>query len=397
MRRKVRTSRPAVHPSIVGDRLPAASRIVIAIAFAVFVIVATLACGGGSNSTSKAGAVNSDLRVAIRFLPSAANASYTFEFADWGPIEQRLGYSASRLAARQTDAAFTAKLDRLSGGSPAGNVSFDLQPKSVGNIWSMGDVLWDAEEFPIHADAPLAITAFRDGSSISHAEHHLARCRFRSRPVGGLTLYSATRDAALRCVTPLGAGIPYPFVIYAFDADDKLVLQSASPTAVTAAIANHRRHGSNPALNAVLGNLGNVTQVAVAIGPQFCSQLSNPAFLAGRNATATTIVRAQHTFPDATPYRGFGFGYQYASGGVSGRLVFVYPSAAVARSDLKRRERMLRNGIAFSIDEPYRNLFVAGSGHTHGPAAIYQLSQPGTSALRLGTVFDHNDIGFARC
>jgi hypothetical protein len=383
--------------SVGRPRFSAVSRIVVSITLAVCVSASASACGGGSSSGTTGGAVNPDLRVAIGFLPSAADASYIFQFADWGSIEQAFGYSAGRLASAHAGNRFVTKLYRLSSGGPGGNGAFDLALPGTGNVWSIADVLWDAEEFPIHGGAPLAITAFRNGSVISRVEKHLTKCGFRSHDVGGLSLYSGARSVALNCLSPVGTGIPFPFVVYAFDSTDRLVLQSASPTAVTAAIANRQHHTSNRVLNAVLGSLGNVPQVAVALGPEFCSELSSPPFLAGRNPTPSTVIHAEHVFPDATPYLGFGFGYRYPAGGVSARLAFVYSSAAVARSDVNRREKMLRNGLAFTIDEPYSTLFRVRSGQAQGRAAVYQIGQAGTSPLRLGTVFDQNDIGFARC
>lgn len=383
--------RRPVDPTASRPRLAAAMRIVMSLAFALCVSVGASACGGGSASVA-----NPDLRVAISFLPTAADASYTFEFADWGPIEQRLGYSPGSLTSTQADDAFSKKLEQLSGGSPGGNTTYDLQLAGTGDVWSIADVLWDSEEFSIGrgAGGPLAITAFRNGSVISHVEAHLAKCGFRSRRVGGMTLYTG---AALKCVSPTGTGIPAEFNAYAFDTADRLVLQSTSPAAVTAAIANRQHGGSSGVLSSILSSLGDVTQVAVAAGPQWCTELSNPAILAGRNATPSKLTRAEHVFADATPYLGFGFGYRYAAGGISGRLAFVYSSDAVARSDLNRREQMLRNGTAFSINEPYSKLFLVRSGQTQGRVAIYQLARPGSSTLRLGTAFDQLDIGFARC
>jgi hypothetical protein len=372
-----------------------ARRMITGVTVVLCMSVAASACGGGGSNLSS---VNPDLKLAIRFLPTGADASYMFQFADWGRVEQELGYSGASLASAHADQLFSDKLERLSGGSPGGNTTFDLQSAGVGNVWSIHDVLWDAEEFPIRVGAPLAITAFRDDSVISRTEKHLAKCGFRSRSVGGMTLYTAIGSAALNCLSPIGTGIPGPFNDFAFDAADRLALQSASATAVMAAIADRRHGGSNPPLDGILSRLGAATQqVAVATGPQSCSELSNPAFLAGREASPSTVLRAGRVFSDTTAYVGFGFGYQYIPGGVSGRLVFVYPTGAVARADLNRRERMLRNGIAFSASEPYSQLFLVRSGRTQGPATIYQVGQPGQSALRLGTAFDQDDIGFARC
>ena len=372
----------------------------MAIALALCVSVGASACGGGSNSASTGGAINPDLKIAISFLPGGANASYVFEFGDWGPIEQELGYPASRLASGGGIAALGKEIDGLAGGvSPGGNTTFDLEPAGVGDVWSIADVRWDAMESSIGAGAgaPLAITAFRSGSVIPHVEQHLARCGFRSRSVEGMTLYSG---AALKCVTPIGTGIPAQYNDYAFDTADRLVLQSASANTVIAAIANRHHGGSEPVLRAVLNSLGSDTQqLAVATGPQFCGELSSPAALAGRfgSSSPRTVLRAKRLFSDATRYLGFGFGYRYTSGAINGTLAFVYPSEAVARSDLSPRERMLRNGIDFSIGEPYSKLFLVRSGRTQGAAAIYQLEQPGNTAIRLGQAFENFDIGFARC
>lgn len=351
------------------------------------------ACGGGPAASEIA---NKDLRVAVSFLPSSASASYTFEFGDWGPIEQQLGYSVQSLATSRGDVAFTQKLQRLTEGSPAGNTSYDLGPKGVANVWTIADVLWDASEFALgpEAIAPVSITAFRDASVIPRVEHHLTKCGFHSRTVGGMALYTGL---ALKCVSPLGTGIPAAYNAYAFDTADRLVVQSGSPTAVTEAIANRQHNRSNAVLNSILSPMGNVTQVAVGLGPAFCSQLSNPAVLAGRLSSPRKVAQAEHLFGDTTRYLGFGFGYQYAAGGVSGRLVFAYASRAIARSDLNRRGQMLRTGIAFSAGVPYSKIFQLRSAQSKGAATIYQLAQPGTAALALGSAFEHEDLGFARC
>lgn len=379
--------------AVVGHDRYRVRAILAALASALCLALILSACGGGSAGSEIA---NKDLRLAVSFLPSSADASYTFEFGDWGPIEQELGYSAHRLASPHGDAAFTQKLQRLTGGSPGGNTSYDLEPKGVPDTWTIADVLWDASEFSIGpgATAPVSITGFRDASVIPRVEQHLTKCGFHSRTVGGMALYTGV---ALKCVSPLGTGIPATYNAYAFDTADRLVVQSASSTAATAAIANHQHHRSNSVLNSILSRMGNVTQAAVGLGPAFCSQLSNPAALAGRVSSPSKVARAEHVFGDTTRYLGFGFGYQYAAGGVSGRLVFVYPSDSVARSDLNRRAQMLRTGIAFSAGVPYSKLFQLRSAQTKGAATIYQLAQPGGGALALGSAFDRLDIGFARC
>jgi hypothetical protein len=373
-----------------------ARRAAVCIILGLALTVAVSACGGGSSSSSSEGAANPDLRVAVAFLPTSADSSYTFEFADWVSIEKELGYSPHALSSADAQQAFVKKVDHLSAATPAGNVSYDLSPPGTGNVWSLDDVLWDAQEFPIRGGAPIAITAFRSGSVITRVEKRLTKCGFHSRAVGGLSLYT-TKGNGLNCVSPTGAGIPVPYVVYAFDATHPLVLQSVSSAAVTAAIANRTRGTSSHVLSSILSNLGDVSQVAVALGPQFCSELSAPLFLAGRNATPRTVTRAEHVFPDTTRYLGFGFGYRYASHALSGRLAFLYPSQTVARSDLRPRERMLRNGIAFSANEPYSRLFQVGSGHAQGNATIYPVRQPGNAPLRLGVALDQLDIGFARC
>ena len=151
--------------------------------------------------------VNPDLKLAIRFLPTSADASYMFEFADWGRVEQELGYSgASRPPRMQTNSLATSSSDYLAARREA------IRPLTCNP---------PALATSVDPRRSLGRRGVPDPSRRASRDHRLprrlcdleeakrlAKCGFRSRSVGGMTLYTAIGGAAFNCLSPIGTGIP---------------------------------------------------------------------------------------------------------------------------------------------------------------------------------------------
>jgi hypothetical protein len=373
-----------------------AFRLVRGVAVFTALMLGLASCGGGGSSatTGTAAGGSADLTSALGFLSASANASYTFQFADWNTIEQVLGVttSAQRSKAGQLLSERTSKL----GNPPAGNTAFDLNgiPRA---IWAASDVAWDASYDPISGGAPVSVTGFRPEFQLSSIEHNLTRCGFTAHSVGGVPVYSAALGAALKCAGPFGDQLPVPSTNYAVEAKNHLVVLSASPSSVSAALSNQRSHAASPALQSILPALLPSSAIALGVGPRLCAELAQPAFLAGRDATPREVQRATHMYLPAAPYAAFGFGYTYSGSGVSGRLAFTYSDAQTAQKDLAAREHTLRTGVSLLTGTAYARSVRVASGSVTGRTAVLKVAPSPGGRLDLTSMLDHLDLGFARC
>jgi len=203
--------------------------------------------------------------------------------------------------------------------------------------------------------------------------------------------------SGIDCAGPNGANLPASANVYAIDAPHHLVLTSASPQAISAALANRASHSSNPVLQNLLGALLPASAIGVSVGPGWCSLLSQATVLAGHGAGQQTIARAARLYLPAAPYRGFGFGYTYAASGVSGRLAFTYADGQSAQQDLTAREHTLRTGVSLVTGNPYTRAVTVRSGQVGGSTAILQVGPGASGHLQLGAMLSQLDLGFARC
>ncbi|MFL5823023.1 MAG: hypothetical protein ACJ764_06245 [Solirubrobacteraceae bacterium] len=359
-------------------------------------MLALASCGGGGSTgaASTAAGRSANLAAALRFLPATANASYTFQFADWSAIEQAFGVTTGRLRSKAGQV-LQEHLNKL-GSPPAGNAEFDLN-SIPGAIWAASDVAWDASYEPISGGAPVSVTGFRPEFQLSSVEHYLTRCGFTAHSVGGVPVYSAALGATLDCAGPLGDRLPLPATNYAVEAQNHLVVLSASPSSISAALSNQSSRNVSPVVQSLAQALLPSSAIALGVGPRLCAELAQPSFLAGRVATPQQVQRAEHMYLPAAPYAGFGFGYTYSGSGVSGRLAFTYSDPQTAHKDLAAREHTLRTGVSLQSGRAYATSVRVKSGAVTGRTAILQLGPATGGRLELALMLDHLDLGFARC
>ncbi len=359
-------------------------------------IAAALAGSAAAGTTARAApSAASDLQLALSFMPSGAGASYMFEFADWATIEASLGFATPQLGAEKNLGAFSDQLDRLAS-VPSGNTTYDLG--TGGKLWTAADVTWDAIELPVHGGPPLSLTGLSPGFALAGIGRYLSHCGFKVQTVDGLPVYGANTATALNCAGPFGADIPSPVNDLAIDAPDHLVLMATSPASLAAGLADRRTRRGDPVATALLGPLGSDPAVALSVGPQWCSELSNPVVLAGRTATPEVIASAERVYSDHTPYLGFGIGETISRATASGQIAFDYASPQSAQTDLTAREHVLTHGLSFISDLPYSKLLQLTAGHASGSTAVLDVGQPaGGHPLALGDMFNRLDLGFARC
>jgi hypothetical protein len=367
----------------------------------VFAAAAVLAACGLSSTkrpTTSAGAAlpKTALGIAVSFLPSNPTASFTIGFADWDVIQRSLGFTTAALDAPHEYKAFGGLVNGLAPGLPSGNASFDLtagdQP-----VWSVSDVSWDATESdPLGKRAPLAITGFRPQFALERVGQRLSGCGFASHAVAGIMLYSATAAVAANCSGPFGGEIPM-FNNYGLDAADHLILMSTSASAISAALRNRTAHASDPVLGSVLKALGEPSAFAASVGPRFCTALSNPSVFVGPKPTPSTIAQAATMYSVDTAYLGLGFGYTLSRKGAKVRLAMTYADPASALGDLVPRQRVLETGRSILTNTLYSHLMRVESGRADGRTLVFGIEQPAAGPVELGTMFDHSDLGFARC
>ncbi len=332
----------------------------VAIVVSAAITAAIAGCGGGGGSSTDA---SGNLKTAIAYLPSDASASYTFEFADWSRVEQALGIEPSQL----TSASAISKITRV-----------------LHKVAEQG------------GGAPLTMTGFQPTFNLTSVGTHLAGCGFTAKKVGGITLYSGSTGAMLKCAGPFGSDIPTE-TQYGIDAANHAVLMSMSPTAVTDAIRARQANRTAPAIPAIIDPLKDDQAIAGGVGPKFCARLSGPNVFVGRLAAPALVARAEKAFPPARPYLAFGFGLTVTPAAASGQIVFAYADARSAKQDLADRQHRLETESSFVVQQPYANLVRAVSGHTAGDSAVLQIAQPPGQPIQLNNMFNQSDLGFARC
>jgi hypothetical protein len=344
--------------------------------------------GGGSSSTPASG----NLAQAAAYVPGGAGSGYTFEFADWSAIERQLAITPAQLASGKASSAFFARLNGLAA-VPGSDSPYDLAPAAGHRLWSAANVTWDAAVTPTGSGPSLNMTGFLPQFDLAGVGRRLAGCGYTTSKVGAASVYSGSTLTMAKCAGPFGDQIP-TYTAFGIDSADHTVLGSDSATAITAAL---RAHKTISTLAPVLGQLQHDQAVAVGVGPGFCSELSNPAFFAGRTATPALVSLANKTYPPAKPYVAFGFGVAFSNTDAHGQIVFTYADPAAAQSDLADRRHRLSSGKSLAVNLPYSRLVRLVSGRAAGQSVVLDVAQPAGRPIQVAKMFLSGDLGFARC
>jgi hypothetical protein len=224
----------------------------------------------------------------------------------------------------------------------------------------------------------------------------LAGCGFAPKKLGGITVYEGSLSNLDRCAGPFGNQIPTA-TNYGLDTTTHTVLMSASPDVIAAALSAHTANRTSAPVDALLKQLQGQPAIGLGVGPAFCAQVSDPATLAGPNATPQQIEATRKEYPPAKPYLAFGFGLTMTSRAETGRVVFTYASTTAAKAAVGDRQSRLQTGRSLVAHLPYSQLFHAAPGTVSGSNVVFPVSQPNGRPLELTQMFNRFDLGFAIC